>query len=131
MKVFEIENEGRFAMGNENLKDKEILQRIQQEKGWVPNPLKLMENRPGAIEKFMAYNKQIMQEGPLSKREKSLIALAATAAIRSEHCINSKVEDAAIEGINKDEIVQTLLIVGHLVGNAWLHTAYEAINSVK
>lgn len=38
-------------------KDKDILSKILTENGRVPNPLKLIEERPGTVEKFLAYSK--------------------------------------------------------------------------
>jgi AhpD family alkylhydroperoxidase len=104
-------------------KDKEILANIARENGWIPNPLKLMENRPGTVQTFMEHKARIF-----NKKEQVLISLAVAAAIRSEHCMNVNAEEAKKEGINKDEIVQALLITSLMVGNSLLHIAYKAMN---
>jgi AhpD family alkylhydroperoxidase len=109
-------------------KDKEILANIARENGWIPNPLKLMENRPGTVQTFMEHKARIFNGGPLNKKEQVLISLAVAAAIRSEHCMNVNAEEAKKEGINKDEIVQALLITSLMVGNSLLHIAYKAMN---
>jgi alkylhydroperoxidase/carboxymuconolactone decarboxylase family protein YurZ len=111
-----------------HLKDKEILAKIIAENGWIPNPLKLMEKRPGTVERFLAYSKQILENGSLSKREKALISIAATVALKASHCIHSKVEDAKKAAVSEDEIIQTMLIVGLITGNTMMHTAYEALS---
>jgi AhpD family alkylhydroperoxidase len=108
--------------------EKELLANLLHESGWVSNPLKLMENRHGTVKTFMAHSAQIFKGGPLNKKEQALIALAVTAAIKSKHCIRTKAEEAKKAGISEEEIVQTLLITGLVVGNSLLHTAYEAIN---
>jgi AhpD family alkylhydroperoxidase len=109
-------------------KDKELLANLSHENGWIPNPLKLMENRPGTVQTFIAHRTQIFEGGPLNKKEQVLIALAVAAAIKSEHCMGVKADEAKKAGVSKDEIVQTLLITSLMVGNALLHTAYKATN---
>jgi AhpD family alkylhydroperoxidase len=108
------------------MKDKEILAEMTAENGWIPNPLKLMKKRPGTVERFQAYQKHVL-EGSLSKRERALISIAATVALKAGHCIHSKVEDAKKAAVTEDEIIQTMLIVGLIAGNTVMHTAYEAL----
>lgn len=103
-----------------------ILDRAVKEHNFIPNPLKLMQKRPGTIEKFNSYSEYVFGKGSLSKREKSLISLAATTALKAEHCISSKIDSAKKAGVNEDEIIQTILIAGLIAGNTTLHTAYEA-----
>ncbi len=109
-------------------KDREILARMMTENGWVPNPLKLMEKRPGTVETYINHQRQILEDGPLSKKERALIAIAATVALKADHCINSKVNDAKKASVSDDEIAQTMLMVGLIAGNTTMHTAYEAMN---
>lgn len=113
-------------MENAIYRDQEILAKIQKEDGWIANPLKLMEKRPGSVEKFVAYNEQVFGKGSLTPREKALISLAATVALRADHCIHTKIEQAKKAGISEDEIIQTMLITGLINGNTMLHTAYKA-----
>lgn len=114
---------------NNPTKDQEILNQYAAENGWIPNPLKLMGKRPGTIEAFMAYKRHAFGEGPLTPREKALISLAATVALRAEHCIQNHVREAKKTGVTEDEIVQAMLITGAINGNSMLHTAYEAMAS--
>jgi alkylhydroperoxidase/carboxymuconolactone decarboxylase family protein YurZ len=72
------------------------------ENGWMPNPLKLMEKRPGTAEKSFGYNKRVLA-GTLSKRERALISIAATVALKANHCIHSKVEDAKKAAVSEAE----------------------------
>jgi alkylhydroperoxidase/carboxymuconolactone decarboxylase family protein YurZ len=115
-------------MESTRTKDEEILAKIQSENGWVPNPLKLMGKRPGTLEKFLAYNKLVLENGSLSSRDKALISLAATTALKANHCIHAKGEEARAAAISDDEIFQTMLIVGLISGNTAMHTAYEAFS---
>jgi AhpD family alkylhydroperoxidase len=108
-------------------KDKEILANVERENGWIPNPLKLMEKRPGTVQTFMAHKTQVYNGGPLNKKEQALITLAVAAAIRSEHCMSVRTDEAKKEGVSKDEIVQTLLITSQMVGSSLLQIAYKSM----
>ncbi len=113
-------------METKQVRGNEILDKIMAEHGTLPLPIRMMSKRPGTVEKFMAYSKHILEVGSLDKREKALIAIAAAVALRADHCIQVKVEEAKKAGISEDEIIQAVLIVGLLVGNTAIHTAQEA-----
>jgi AhpD family alkylhydroperoxidase len=115
-------------VGTLEQKDKELLANILLENGRISGPLKLMENRPGTVQTFIAHKTQITNGGPLSKKEQALIGLAVSAAVKADHCMSVRALDAKKEGVNNDEIIQTLLITSMIVGNSLLHNAYEAIN---
>ena len=80
------------------------------------------------MERFLAFSKHVLEDGSLSKREKALISIAATVALKANHCIHSKVEDAKRAAVSEDEIIQTMLIVGLITGNTVMRTAYESLN---
>ncbi len=105
---------------------KEMIANVTAQHGGMPNPLKLMEKRPGTLERFLGYSKHVFESGPLSKKEKALIAVATTVALRAEHCIHTKIDEARKAGISEEEIVQTILMAGQMAGNTTMHTAYEA-----
>ena len=113
---------------NNLTKDQAILSQIEKDNGWVSNPLKLMAYRSGTVESFTNYCDQVFKNGTLTKREKALISIAVTVALKSDHCIHTKIEEGKKHGLSDDEIVQTILIAGIINGNTMLHTAYEAMN---
>lgn len=90
----------------------------------VSNAIKLIEKRTGALEAFMPYRDQILNNGPLSNKERFLIALAATVALKSPECIATQTKNALKAGASEDEVVQAMLIVGLISGNSPLNTAY-------
>lgn len=92
----------------------------------VSNSIKLIEKREGALEAFMPYRDQILNNGPLSNKERFLIALAATVALKSPKCIATQSKNALKAGASEDEIVQAMLIVGLVSGNSPLNTAYQS-----
>jgi AhpD family alkylhydroperoxidase len=75
----------------------------------------------------MNYSNRVFGDGTLTKREKALIALAVTVALKAEHCIQTKISEAKKAGISDDEIYQTMLITGTINSNTMLHTAFEAL----
>lgn len=88
--------------------------------------MKLIEKRPGALDAFMQYRNQLLENGPLSKRERTLIMLATTVALKACSCIGVQSENARSEGVSEEEIVQTMLIAGIVSGNTPLSTAYSS-----
>jgi AhpD family alkylhydroperoxidase len=103
-----------------------ILAKIKREMGFTPGPAVVLSRRPGLLRDFMAYSKRLQEGGPLSERERNLIALAAAASLNSPHCIRSYSKKALKAGAGEDEVVQAILIAG-LVSHALpLHTAYDS-----
>lgn len=90
----------------------------------ISNSIKLIEKRTGALEAFLPYRDQILNNGPLSNKERFLIALAATVALKSPSCIATQSKNALKAGASEDEIVQVILIVGLVSGNSPLNIAY-------
>ncbi len=106
--------------------EQSILAEVQQGMGFVPGPLKLMSNRPGVLSNFMAYGKRLFEGGPLTDRERFLIALSAAAALKSPNCIQAQSKRAQDAGATAEEVLQTLLIAGMVSNTSCLHVAYES-----
>jgi AhpD family alkylhydroperoxidase len=105
--------------------DKEILEKMLKENGKLSKAIQLMGKRSGAVSNFMKYRNQIFEEGPLSKKERFLIALAAAVALKSNHCIPVQANNAKKAGASEEEIIQTMLIVGVVSGNSPLNVAFQ------
>ena len=54
-------------------------------------------------DKFFEYYNAVFQEGALSQREKSLIALAVAHAIQCPYCIDAYTSDGLKKGIDEEE----------------------------
>jgi alkylhydroperoxidase/carboxymuconolactone decarboxylase family protein YurZ len=111
------------ALMNEELK---IIEKMQQENGTISKAIKLMSKRSGTVNAFVSYRNIILNNGPLSNKERSLIMLATTVALKSESCISVQSLKAKNAGANEDEIIQTMLIVGLVSGNSPLNVAYSS-----
>jgi alkylhydroperoxidase/carboxymuconolactone decarboxylase family protein YurZ len=107
--------------------EKKLFEKIQKEQGSVSKALKLMGKRSGAISAFMSYRNQLLNKGPLSNKERSLIMLATTVALKSAHCIITQAKNAKNAGASEGEIIQLMLIVGLVTGNQPLNTGFESI----
>ncbi len=105
---------------------REILTQFEKKEGFVPKPLKLMGHRADLLGGFMTYGKGIFDGGPLSEKERSLVALSAAVALKSPDCIRAHSGRARRAGAGEDEVVQTLLIAGLISHTSPLHVAYEA-----
>jgi AhpD family alkylhydroperoxidase len=106
--------------------DGKILEKLKREMGYLPGPAVVMSKRPGLLGDFLAYSKRLQEGGPLSERERNLIALATAAAIGSEHCIRSYAGKAQKAGATEEEVVQAILIAGIVSHARPLHDAYDA-----
>jgi len=120
---------------NNNLSREDINSRIEDQNNneikqnrdvIISNSLKLIAKRTGALEAFMSYRDNILNNGPLSNKEKFLIALAITVALKSPNCIAVQSKNARDSGASEDEIIQTMLIAGLVLGNNPLNTAYSS-----
>lgn len=57
---------------------------------------------------------QIMKDGALSSKEKSIIALACAVAIKCEHCIKAHKKNALEVGATMDEILEAAAVAGQV-----------------
>ena len=62
--------------------------------------------------KFFDYYNTVFQEGALSEREKSLIALAVAHTIQCPYCIDAYTGDGLQRGITKEEMMEALHVAG-------------------
>ena len=58
--------------------------------------------------KFFDYYNSVFEEGSLSAREKSLIALAVSHVIQCPYCIDSYTKDGLQRGIEKEEMMEAV-----------------------
>ena len=59
-------------------------------------------------EKFFEYYGKVFEEGALSAREKSLIALAVAHTIQCPYCIDAYTKDGLQRGIEKEEMMEAV-----------------------
>ena len=59
-------------------------------------------------DKFFEYYDKVFKEGALTKREKSLIALAVAHAIQCPYCIDAYTSDTLKQGCDEEELMELL-----------------------
>lgn len=107
--------------------DEKWLEHFGQNKGVIQTPLRLMALRPGTVAAFMAHRNQILEGGPLSEKEKALLGVSVSVALKSAVCVRNHAAFARKAGASEDEIVQAALIAGLICGTSPLRTAFDGI----
>ena len=87
------------------MNSKEILESLQN------GSEKFEKKMPEQMEKFWAFANSVKEEGKLSKKEKTLIAIAAVTAKHCESCIVRNLQDAIDIGITKDELAELCCVL--------------------
>ena len=66
----------------------------------------------GAESGFQRLMTEIMKEGSLSEKDKALIALACSAAVRCDQCIRRHKKMALLKGASREEMLEAAAIAG-------------------
>ena len=106
--------------------EENILREVKENLGFIPGPLMVMSKRAGLLGNFMAYGKRLFEGGPLTDRERFLVAVSAATALKSKNCIRAHSQRAIGAGATKDEVLQAILIAGMISNTSSLHVAYDA-----
>jgi len=75
---------------------------------------------PDLGKKFFDYYNSVFEEGDLSAREKSLIALAVAHTVQCPYCIDAYTQDGLERGIEKGEMMEALHVAAAIRGGASL-----------
>lgn len=78
------------------------------------------KNAPQLWEKFSAYYGAVFEEGALSEREKSLIALAVAHAVQCPYCIDSYTQACLEKGSNIEQMTEAVHVANAIRGGAAL-----------
>jgi len=80
---------------------------------------------------FFEYYGKVFEEGQLTAREKSLIALAVAHTIQCPYCIDAYTSDGLQRGITKGEMMEALHVAGAIRGGASLVHGVQMMNKVN
>lgn len=78
--------------------------------------------------KFFDYYGKVFEEGSLTAREKSLIALAVAHTIQCPYCIDAYTGDGLQRGISKEEMMEALHVGAAIRGGASLVHGVQMMN---
>jgi len=78
------------------------------------------KNAPALSQKFFAWYNAVFEEGALSAREKSLIALAVAHALQCPYCIDAYSKDSLEKGADLDQMTEAVHVAAAIRGGASL-----------
>jgi len=80
-----------------------------------PRPYRFTEAISGELDDaFKNLATEIMKDGALSSKEKSIIALACAVAAKCEHCVKAHKKNALEAGANMDELLEAAAVAGQV-----------------
>lgn len=78
------------------------------------------EHAPDLAQKFFAYYGAVFQEGALTAREKSLIALGVAHAVQCPYCIDAYTQDALSKGCDLEQLTEAVHVATAIKGGSAL-----------
>jgi 4-carboxymuconolactone decarboxylase len=86
---------------------------------------------PELWEKFSEWYGLVFEPGALTKREKSLIALAVAHAVQCPYCIDAYTQESLSEGADVDQMTEAVHIAAAVRGGASLVHGVQMRNTVS
>ena len=91
----------------------------------LKNLNQLKELAPEQLQAFSEFNKAVLKEGALTKKEKEIIAVAIAHVTECPYCIDSHTRSAKVEGASLEELVEAIFVVaGVEAGGAVTHSTH-------
>jgi len=81
--------------------------------------------------KFFDYYGKVFEEGALSAREKSLIALAVSHVVQCPYCIDAYTKDGLQRGIEKEEMMEAVHVGAAIKSGATLVHGVQMMNKYE
>ncbi|MEE9438486.1 MAG: arsenosugar biosynthesis-associated peroxidase-like protein [Saprospiraceae bacterium] len=82
-------------------------------------------------EKFFDWYGEVFEEGALTKREKSLIALAVAHAINCPYCMDAYTNGCLSNGADEEQMMEAVHVAAAIKGGATLANSVMMMNQVK
>jgi alkylhydroperoxidase/carboxymuconolactone decarboxylase family protein len=86
---------------------------------------------PELAAKFFAYYGAVFEDGALSEREKSLIALAVAHAVQCPYCIDAYTDASLRRGADMEQITEAIHVATAIKGGAALVHGMQAIDAAR
>ncbi len=100
-----------------------------------PEDLKNFKNvtefQPELGKKFFDYYGSVFEDGALSKKEKSLIALAVSHVVQCPYCIDAFSSDSLEKGASEEQMMEAVHVATAIRGGASLVHSVQMMNRVK
>lgn len=91
----------------------------------------ISEFQPELGKKFFEYYNSVFEDGALSSKEKSLIALAVAHAVQCPYCIDAFSVDSLEKGATEEQMMEAVHVSGAIRGGASLVHGVQMMNKVK
>lgn len=91
----------------------------------------IAQGSPELAEKFFSYYGAVFEEGALSAREKSLIALAVAHAIQCPYCIDAYSTDSLQKGADLEQMTEAVHVATAIRGGASLVHGVQMLEHAK
>jgi alkylhydroperoxidase/carboxymuconolactone decarboxylase family protein len=78
------------------------------------------EHAPALAKKFFEYYGAVFEDGALSAREKSLIALGVAHAVQCPYCIDAYTQDALSKGCDLEQLTEAVHVATAIKGGSAL-----------
>lgn len=91
----------------------------------------ITELQPELGEKFFDYYGAVFQNGTLTEREKSLIALAVAHAVQCPYCIDAYTDTCLKKGADEEQMMEAVHVAAAIKGGAALVHGVQMMNQVK
>ncbi len=88
----------------------------------------ISEWSPELGKKFFDYYNSVFEEGHLSAREKSLIALAVSHVVQCPYCIDAYTKDGLKRGVEKEEMMEAVHVGAAIRSGASLVHGVQMMN---
>ena len=82
-------------------------------------------------DKFFEYYGKVFEEGSLTAREKSLIALAVAHAVQCPYCIDAYSSDCLKKGADEEQMMEAVHVAAAIKSGATLVYGVQMMNHVK
>jgi alkylhydroperoxidase/carboxymuconolactone decarboxylase family protein len=91
----------------------------------------IAEFEPNLAKKFFNWYGAVFEEGALSAREKSLIALAVSHTIQCPYCIDAYTTDSLEKGADEAMMMEAVHVAAAIRGGASLVHGVQMMNKAK
>lgn len=86
----------------------------------LPRFAEIGKNAPDLAKKFFEWYGAVFEDGALTAREKSLIALGVAHAVQCAYCIDAYSKDALEKGADLDQMTEAVHVAAAIRGGASL-----------
>ena len=76
----------------------------------------LNEKDPEVLKALYAYRRKVFKDGALSTKEKELMALALSCALKCDKCLTHHSEEAKKNGATEEEILEAIEVAMYMSG---------------